>query len=195
MAQQKTVPAARRTLGITSGNDEKLPARPARVGAHSSAAVRPDVIAPTAAQISEVGEAEPSTVVPASSSSAAVAKLPPSPVAPLAWSSEEEAGFQALLARRKAAGYQRRGKDIGGQILRPGDIKPNPDTVVATIVGIVAERVQIGRAELIGLMASANFPHPKAQPSDKGWCQGYVAGAIRNGFLAVDGPAATVGEA
>ena len=35
--------------------------------------------------------------------------------------------------------------------------------------------------------------HPKARPADKEWCQGYVAGAIRNGFLAVadaDAPAA-----
>jgi hypothetical protein len=32
-------------------------------------------------------------------------------------------------------------------------------------------------------MASVTFPHPKARPTDASWCQGYVAGAIRNGFL------------
>ena len=78
---------------------------------------------------------------------------------------------------------------MSSQILRPGTIKPNADTVVATIVGIVAERGELARAELVGRMGTAKFPHPKAQPTDKGWCQGYVAGAIRNGFLTAAPPA------
>lgn len=129
------------------------------------------------------------------SSSTPAAALTQAPGVPLAWSSEDEAAVQALLARRKAAGYQRRGRDVSGQRLRPGDIKPNPDTVIATIVGIVAERVELGRAELLELMASTSFPHPKAQPQDKGWCQGYVAGAIRSGFLTMMAePSAEVSE-
>jgi hypothetical protein len=104
--------------------------------------------------------------------------------APAMWSSEDEAAFQALLARRKAAGYQRRGKDLSGQMLSPAAIKPNVGRIVATIVALVAEREQLSRGELLSLMASTSFPHPKAQPTDKSWCQGYVAGAIRNGFLA-----------
>jgi hypothetical protein len=44
---------------------------------------------------------------------------------------------------------------------------------------------EVSRAELIDAMASATFPHPSAQPQDKGWCQGYFAGAIRSGFFAV----------
>lgn len=120
-----------------------------------------------------------------SSSAATLANAQCPPTAP-AWLSEDEASFQTLIARRKAAGYQRRGKDVSSQVLRPGDIKPNADTVVATIVGIVAEQGSIARAALIDLMAGATFPHPKAQPTDKGWCQGYVAGAIRNGFLVVE---------
>jgi hypothetical protein len=66
-------------------------------------------------------------------------------------------------------------------------IKPNQNTVVAVIASIVAERGTLEREELVTLMAQASFPHPKARPSDKDWCQGYVAGAIRNGFLLLVG--------
>ena len=69
------------------------------------------------------------------------------------------------------------------QLIAVGSIKPNPSTVVAVIVGMVAERGSVARSELVGAMASVAFPHPKARPGDKSWCQGYVAGAIRNGFL------------
>jgi hypothetical protein len=101
------------------------------------------------------------------------------------WSSEDETSFQGLLARRKAAGYQRRGRDLSRQVLEPGAIKPNPDTVVATIVALVTERGELRRGDLLATMADASFPHPRARPKDTGWCQGYIAGAIRNGFLAV----------
>lgn len=109
------------------------------------------------------------------------------PVPPATWSAEDESALQALLTRRKAAGYQRRGRDVSGHLIRTGDIKPNPNTIVAVIVGIVTEHGgSISRADLVAAMATVSFPHPKAQPTDKGWCQGYVAGAIRNGFLAMD---------
>src|SRR5690606_37450391 len=116
--------------------------------------------------------------------------------APALWSSEDEAALQGLLARRKAAGYKRRGKDLSTQALKPGAIKPNPDTTVATVVALVADRGQVSRGELLGLMAAASFPHPKARPQDSGWCQGYVAGAIRSGFLTVsdDTPSPSLGQ-
>ncbi len=104
---------------------------------------------------------------------------------PAAWSSEDEAAFQTLLARRKAAGYQRRGQDLSGQVLRPGENKPNPGTIVATIVALVAERGELKRGKLLAAMAAATFPHAKAKPSDQSWCQGYIAGALRNGFLSI----------
>lgn len=117
------------------------------------------------------------------------------PTPPPVWSSEDEAALQILLTRRKAAGYQRRGRDVSAQKLRPGDIKPNAGTVAATIVGIVAELGELGRAELLDFMANTDFSHSKAQPQDKAWCQGYVAGAIRSGFLVVVAEAsATAGE-
>lgn len=102
-----------------------------------------------------------------------------------AWSNEDERTFKAQSARRKAAGYRMRGRDVGGQQFSVGNIKPNPSTTVAVIVGLVAARGSIARAELVAAMASVSFPHPKARPADPGWCQGYVAGAIRNGFLTV----------
>lgn len=102
------------------------------------------------------------------------------------WSSEDESAFQSLAARRKAAGYSRRGKDISDQRITLGTIAPNPGTVVAVISAIVTEHGGIRRADLIAAMASANFPTGKAKPTDVDWCQGYVAGAVRNGFLTAD---------
>ena len=128
---------------------------------------------------------EPAQAPQAGSSSPLAATLAPAPATPPFWSTEDEASLQTLLARRKAAGYQRRGKDVAGQVIRPGAIKPNEGTVAAMIVGILAHVGTMNRGALIDAMATANFPHPKARPTDRGWCQGYVAGAIRSGVLAV----------
>src|SRR6478735_6485754 len=76
-------------------------------------------------------------VEPSSAPPLAPTQTPP---APEVWSSEDEAALQALLARRRAAGYQQRDKDLSTQLLKPGSIKPNPDTIVATIVALVTER-------------------------------------------------------
>jgi hypothetical protein len=100
-----------------------------------------------------------------------------SPAAVPVWSSADEAALQALLARRRAAGYQRRGRNIGGQLVRLGGVSPNPGTVTAAIVA------GLTRDQLVEAMASAEFKQAKAKPTDKAWCQGYVAGAIRSGFL------------
>ena len=127
----------------------------------------------------------PAQALQAGSSSPLAATLAPALATPPLWSTEDEASYQTLLARRKAAGYQRRGKDVAGQVLRPGAIKPNKGTVAAVIVGIVAHDGTRNRGALVDAMATASFPHPKARPTDRGWCQGYVAGAIRSGFLTV----------
>jgi hypothetical protein len=74
---------------------------------------------------------------------------------------------------------------ISQQTLGLGAIQPNPNTVLATIIGIVTERGPMSRNKLIEIMRGSSFPHPAARPQDRGWCQGYVAGAIRGGFLAV----------
>ena len=134
----------------------------------------------------------PAQAPQAGSSSPLAAILAPAPATLPLWSSEDEASLQTLLAERKAAGYQRRGKDVAGQVIRPGAIKPNEGTVAAVIVGIVAHDGTMNRGALVDAMATANFPHPKARPTDKGWCQGYVAGAIRSGFLAVAELSATL---
>lgn len=117
-------------------------------------------------------------------SDAAPAPQPTVPAPTSAWSNEDESAFQAMLARRKAAGYQRRGRDVGAQILRPG-ITPNAGTVVATIVGLVADRGIVSRGDLLDAMAKTAFPHAKARPGDRAWCQGYLAGAIRDRYLAL----------
>ena len=56
---------------------------------------------------------------------------------------------------------------------------------MAAIVRLVVERGELTRPELVALMSDATLAHPKARPAEKGWSQGYVAGAIRGGFLAV----------
>lgn len=117
------------------------------------------------------------------------------PTPALTWSDEDESALKALLTRRKAAGYQRRGRDVGAQLIKVGTITPNPKTVVAVIVAIVAAHGSIARAELLEEMATAIFPHAKAQPTDKSWCQGYVAGALRNGFLTLSEQSAGITEA
>lgn len=99
------------------------------------------------------------------------------------WSNADEITFQAMLTRRKNAGYQRRGRDVTGQRLRVGDISPNPGTVVATIVALVAERRTVTRGELLDAMAVATFANAKAKGADRNWSMGWISGALRDGFL------------
>jgi metal-responsive CopG/Arc/MetJ family transcriptional regulator len=56
---------------------------------------------------------------------------------------------------------------------------------VATIVGLVEAKGTLSRSELVDAMGSATFMHRKARPQNQGWCQGYIAGAIRGGFLKI----------
>lgn len=101
------------------------------------------------------------------------------------WSESDEIAFQALTARRKAAGFQKRGKDVSGQMIAVGSIRPNAGTVASVVVSLVEGRGEISRADLIDAMRSAEFANPKARPTDRGWSQGYVAGCIRDRFLRV----------
>lgn len=82
----------------------------------------------------------------------------------------------------------------GDQRLIAGPVQPNAGTVFAVIVAIVQERGAICRADLVAAMAATSFKHPKAKPADKGWCAGYVAGGLRNGFLAVASEASPAGR-
>jgi hypothetical protein len=101
------------------------------------------------------------------------------------WTDADEVSLRALMARRKAAGFQNRGRDVGAQLIKISDIRPNAATIAGTIVGLVEAKGTISRADLLKLMSETAFTQPKAKPQDQGWCQGYVAGAIRNGFLTV----------
>jgi hypothetical protein len=137
--------------------------------------------------------AAPATVAvtppPASGSLSLPALAPPQQpdsavAAAPAWSDEDEVALQAMLARRKVAGFQRRGRNVSRQLLCVGDITPAAQTVAAVIVGLVEATGRIARGDLLAAMAGATFPHPKARPKDPSWCQGYVAGGIRDGYLA-----------
>lgn len=101
---------------------------------------------------------EPESAPPSAAQRAAPAQPPAAP----AWSSEDESAFQAMAARRKASGFQRRGKDVSAQLIRAGDIRPNDGTVMAQIVGIVAERGTVARGELLDAMAKAAWSNAKA---------------------------------
>ncbi len=138
-------------------------------------------------------------------SSSAGAAAPSSPAAPAApalpapspaWSTGDESAFQAMAARRKASGFQRRGKDVSGQLLRVASAgnKPNDGTVMAVIVGIVAEHGTVTRADLIDLMAKASWQNPKtaACAKDRAWCTGWASGTLRAGFIVVADSAAAV---
>ncbi len=48
---------------------------------------------------------------------------------------------------------------------------------------MVAVKGSLTRRDLLSQMAKVDFPHRMAQPKNPKWCQGYIAGAIRNGFL------------
>jgi hypothetical protein len=109
----------------------------------------------------------------------------PAPAPAAVWTNEDERVYRDMTARRKAAGFQTRGRDVSAQLLRVGDLKPNAGTVVAVVVGLVAERGAVARSALLDLIAEATFSQAKAKPRDRDWAQGYVAGAVRGGFLAL----------
>ncbi len=147
----------------------------------AAAAPAVDIIESSAAAALAAGPAAtpPSAVVEGQSAPAAPTLSSAAP----AWSEADEKAFQALAARRKAAGCQRRGRDVSAQRIRLGAIQPNANTVVATIVAIVGEKGVVTRGELIDLMATATFANAKAKPTDRDWCTGYIAGAVRDGYI------------
>ena len=209
MTQPTTVAADRLTLTARPGAGRKLLARKASEKLASGPALNSVEdsfpIAPSEAALgsaSATAEAvanmpcEPSAPPPEPAKAIAVPAAGTAPEPTPVWSDADERAFKTQAARRKAAGYRAHGRDVGTQLITVGGIKPNRSTTVAVIVGLVAERGSMARSELVDAMASTAFPHPKARPADTSWCQGYVAGAIRNGFLrASDGSSLAVGEA
>jgi hypothetical protein len=170
-------------INAAESTDSAEPVSPAPM---PDAPAQGDTPEPAADAPAPVDIIEPATA-PEPAAPAPIA-APPAKPAPIVgaptWSAQDEAEFQTLSARRKASGYRGRGKELSTQLIRMGEIKPNPGTVVATIVGLVPEHGTMARGELVALMAAAAFESPKARPTDTSWCQGYVAGAIRSGFLA-----------
>jgi hypothetical protein len=151
-----------------------------------------DIIESTApaALASEPAATLPSIVV---EDQAALA-TPALPAAVSSWSEADERAYQSLAARRKAAGFQRRGRDVSAQRVVLGAVTPNPGTVYATIAAIVGAAGNVGRGELIDLMATATFTNAKAKPTDRNWCTAYIAGAARDGVLAWADRGQVIGE-
>ena len=104
---------------------------------------------------------------------------------PQSWTEFDESAFRSLQQRRKLAGHKARGADVAGQLLRVGPIKPNANTVASAIVGLLPATGSITRSELLARMAATDFTSKSAKPDDRNWCQGYVAGVIRSGFVDV----------
>lgn len=151
-------------------------------GATDIARVRKTLSAKLAAKAEPAtASAHPEATTTADAPTATTLPATPAPQ----WSNEDETLFNTLAARRKATRGGRRGRDVGSQLIQPGDIAPNPGTVVSVIVGLVAELGTVSRAALVNAMGQAAFANAKAKPQDAGWCQGYIAGALRDGFLAV----------
>lgn len=211
MTQNDTVPEPRHMQSNRSGASRKLLSRNASNRGLPVQADALEEVFPVAGQLAEGEPTAPSspakvagledgaaptdtTGKPALDPSPAAesTSLPQAAAAPLqtqaempTWSEDDERVFAAMAVRRKASGFQRRGKNVGGQFLRVGGIAPNRGTVVATIVALVASRGIVTRAALIDAMAATEFGNVKARPRENSWCQGYVAGCVRDGFLEV----------
>jgi hypothetical protein len=92
----------------------------------------------------------------------------PAPASAPAWSEADEAALNVMLARRKAAKYQRRGKDVSGQMIRVGDVAPNPGTVVAVIVGLVAQAGGAVGRRAAGVDGGGHVPAPQGPAAGQG---------------------------
>ncbi len=211
MTQNDTVPEPRHMQSHRSGASRKLLSRKAGDRAMAAQGEALEDVFPDAGQIAndqpdavwrptefagvaggvdpadEEGKPAPDASPNADSTAPwhAVAPLPQTDANVPTWSDDDERVFAAMAVRRKASGFQRRGKNVGGQLLRAGSIAPNGGTVIATIVALVASRGTVTRADLIEAMAATEFGNAKARPREFSWCQGYVAGCIRDGFLEV----------
>ena len=97
----------------------------------------------------------------------------------------EQPGQPAQPAEPEASKTGKPGRNVGAQVIQLGEIMPNAGTVFGVIGALVAELGTVTRAGLVDAMSQATFANPKARPTDKGWCQGYVAGALRDGILAI----------
>ena len=128
--------------------------------------------------------------MPADTLASAIATEAPVVVAP-EWSEADEAAYQDLLARRRAAKVRR----TSGATVRLGDdavlvvgpILAEGKSVMSTIRAVVAAHGEAGvvRSALLAELGSTKFESAAAKPTDPGWLKGWVAGAFRQGVLAI----------
>lgn len=123
----------------------------------------------------------------------------PVPQAEAIWTDEDEAAYQAVLARRKASKGKRapavsRSRLADDAVLLVGPTPVTGKSVYSTIKTLVvlAGEDGIKRGELVAKLQTAEFNTPHAKPDDAAWLKGWVSGAVRAGVLVVQaaGPAA-----
>lgn len=123
----------------------------------------------------------------------------PAPQAEVAWTDEDEAAYQAVLARRKATKGKRapaasRNRMADDAVLLVGPAPVTGKSVYSTIKQVVAQAGEDGikRGELVAKLQTADFASPHAKKDDAAWLKGWVSGAVRAGVLVVQaaGPAA-----
>jgi len=178
------IDAAEPTADAAASDPASAVAEPVVADAPAENAAPTDPAVPALAE-SEASRTENEPVAPSAPDATPGLAVAPAPASAAVWSNEDERVYREMTARRKAAGFQTRGRDVSAQLLRVGDLKPNAGTVVAVIVGLVAERGAVARSALLDLIGEATFSQAKAKPRDRDWAQGYVAGAVRGGFLAL----------
>jgi len=176
--------AAEPTADAAAFDPASAVAEPVAADAPAENAAPTDPALPALAE-SEASRTENEPAAPSAPDAVPELAAAPAPAPAAVWTNEDERVYRDMTARRKAAGFQTRGRDVSAQLLRVGDLKPNAGTVVAVIVGLVAERGAVARSALLDLIAEASFSQGKAKPRDRDWAQGYVAGAVRGGFLSL----------
>ena len=133
-----------------------------------------------------------SSIAPADALAPAGAEsLPP---APAVWTAEDETLFQSLSARRKASGFQRRGRDVSGQLLKVGNITPGPGTVYAVVAETLGAAGAVSRGSLLDMLMALNPATAKYPNRPRAWWQGYVAGALRDGVIAEEAVSADASQ-
>ena len=183
---QTTAAPARKTLGTRLGTSAKTLHRKAM----DKAAAAP---APDGESLEDIFPQEPGNSATAPVDASPARTIEDQPVKPVpaqslvlaTWSDQDERAFRVMAERRRQAGYRARGKNVSGQLLRAGPVVANDGTVMATISAIVSKVGVVSRGDLLDLIAAMPFAKPTVKPTDRGWAQAYVAGAIRAGHLAI----------
>ena len=101
------------------------------------------------------------------------------------WTEKDETQYLELAARRKESGFRKRGKDTSSQYLVISNLRPNPKSAAGIIYETVKIENGMTRGTLLERLATRLGDETKHKFNDRRWCQGYIAGTIRDGFISV----------